>query len=60
MSTATITRPESVTVAPVVPLSADETNSLIEIAAGSEKIARVKGGVGTGTARGWSMGGMVD
>lgn len=61
MSTATITRPESVTIAPAAPLSVEETNQLIELAASAEKVARVKAGTRTfRETRGWAVSGSVD
>lgn len=58
MSTATIERPATITEA--APLTEGETNSLIALAASTEKVARVKGGSATRTSRAWSLGGMVD
>lgn len=58
MSTATIERP--VTITEAAPLTESEGNSLITLAASTEKVARVKGGRGTRESRGWSLGGNVD
>lgn len=58
MSTATIERTTTITEA--APLTESETNSLIALAASTEKVARVKGGRGTRESRGWSLGGNVD
>lgn len=58
MSTTTIERPATITEA--APLTESEANSLIALAASTEKVARVKGGTGTRASRGWSLGGNVD
>lgn len=58
MSTTTLERP-AVT-APAKPLTTQEQNDLITLAASTEKVARVKGGDGTRTTRGWSLLGNVD
>lgn len=58
MSATTIERPATITAA--APLTESETNSLITLAASTEKVARVKGGTGTRLSRGWSLGGNVD
>lgn len=60
MSTATLERTKDVTVAPVAPLTTPEVNSLITLSASTEKVATVRGGTGTRTSRGWSLGGNVD
>ena len=52
--------PERTIVAPAAPLTETEANSLIALAAVSEKTRRVKGGRATREARGWSLGGNVD
>ncbi len=58
MSTATIER--QVTITEAVPLTEQETNALIGLAARTEKVARVKGGRSSRESRGWSLGGNVD
>lgn len=58
MSTTTLERPAAITEA--APLTESETNSLITLAASTEKVARVKGGRTTRESRGWSLGGNVD
>ncbi|AYB70203.1 hypothetical protein SEA_ONEIAGILLIAN_93 [Microbacterium phage OneinaGillian] len=58
MSTATIERAATITEA--APLTESEANSLIALAASTEKVARVKGGRSTRESRGWSLGGSVD
>lgn len=60
MSTATIEH--TVTITEAAPLTEQETNALITLAASTEKVARVKGGTSSSTraARGWSLGGNVD
>jgi hypothetical protein len=52
--------PERTTITPAAPLTADEANSLIALAAVSERTKRVKGGRSTRESRGWSLGGNVD
>lgn len=58
MSTTTIERTEVITEA--APLTESETNSLIALAASTEKVARVKADTGTRESRGWSLSGDVD
>lgn len=58
MSTTTLERPATITEA--APLTESETNSLITLAASTERVARVKGGRSTRESRGWSLGGNVD
>lgn len=58
MSTAIIERTE--VVAPAAPLTEDEGNALIGLAASSEKIARVRSSGLPRSSRGWSMRGDVD
>lgn len=61
MSTATLERTVAQpTITEAAPLSDSELNSLIGLAAASEKVARVKGGTGTRASRGWSLAGNVD
>lgn len=48
------------TITEATPLTEAEVDSLIGIAAASEKTARVKGGLGAKSSRGWSFGGNVD
>ena len=60
MSTTTIERVETVTITEAAPLTESETNSLITLAASTEKVARVKGSRGTRESRGWSFAGDVD
>ena len=55
-----ITLERELTVTAAAPLTEAETDALIGIAAASEKTARVKGGLGSRTSRGWSFGGNVD
>lgn len=64
MSTTTLERSEVVTLAPSIALTPSEEDSLIALAASTEKPARVRG---TGGLRGsvresraWSFGGNVD
>lgn len=59
MSTATLEAP-AVTITEAAPLTIGETNSLITLAAGTEKIARVKANGQPGESRGFSLGGNVD
>ncbi|UVT31362.1 hypothetical protein SEA_MARCIE_100 [Microbacterium phage Marcie] len=54
----TLERPATITEA--APLTESEANSLIALAASTEKVARVKAGRGTRESRGWSFGGNVD
>lgn len=54
----TLERPATITEA--APLTESETNSLITLAASTEKVARVKSGARTRGSRGWSFGGNVD
>lgn len=54
----TIEKP--VTITEAAPLTTSEATSLIALTAGNERIARVAGGTGTRTSRGWQMGGNVD
>lgn len=58
MSTATIEREATITEA--APLTESETNSLISLAASTERVARVKGGRTPRESRGWSFQGDVD
>lgn len=60
MSTATIEKVEQTTITPAAPLSVEETNRLIELAASTEKVAKVRAASGTRESRGWSMAGNVD
>ena len=60
MSTATLERTVAQPITEAAPLTDSELNSLIGLAASSEKVARVKGGTGTRESRGWSMAGNVD
>jgi len=55
-----LTLEPTITQTVVAPLTTSETNSLIALAASSERTARVKGGNGTRTSRGWQLGGNVD
>lgn len=57
---ATLTQPVAPAIAPAAPLTEQETNSLIALAATSERVARVKGGRATRESRAWSLGGNVD
>lgn len=59
MSTATIERTAE-TITAAAPLTEQETNALIALAASTEKVARVKGGRGTRTSRAWAPSGDVD
>lgn len=52
--------PERTVIAPAKPLTTDEANSLIALAAVSERTKRVQGGRSTRESRGWSLGGNVD
>ena len=61
MSTTTLERPTSVTIAPAAPLTVSEQDSLIALAASTQRVERRRaGGRSTRGVRAWSLGGNVD